>query len=174
VAVFDPDNGWAQVGETVIAESVPGSTVWSRARFGRCSPHGDHTSWAYETFSYFGNLLIDYTNAAFPLLPGNVSAPELQLYGTSADQAIYLDWALNTTSTFTGTWHIDYYTTTAHIYTTDILLSTARTATLTEHIQNNQWYTVTLNAMLEETVWLSDTVQVMPAGNLLYLPLVQR
>ena len=68
VAVFDPDDSWALLG-SVVADSVPGSTVGSSVEFGRCSPHGDHTSWTDETYSYFDHILIDYTTAAFPLLP---------------------------------------------------------------------------------------------------------
>jgi hypothetical protein len=67
VAVFDPDNGFAQVGTTVEADSVPGSSVFSRANFGNCSPHGNWPD--NETSGYFSHILIDFTNAVFPLLP---------------------------------------------------------------------------------------------------------
>jgi hypothetical protein len=68
VAVFDPDDNWKQVGETVAADSIPGKKMNSRVKFGRCSPHADHT-WEHEVYSYFGQILIDYTEAKFPLLP---------------------------------------------------------------------------------------------------------
>lgn len=67
VAVFDPDNGFAQVGTSAIAESVPGSRVRSYANFGRCSSHGDWPD--NETSSYFDHIMIDCSKGVFPLLP---------------------------------------------------------------------------------------------------------
>jgi hypothetical protein len=98
----------------------------------------------------------------------------LELNATPANQAIYLNWKLETPSTFTGSWHIDYYTTTAKTYTTDISSSAARVATLTENVRNGQWYTVTLNAMLDSAVWLSDTIRIMPTRYQIYLPMITR
>jgi hypothetical protein len=49
---------------------VKETKVRSYAHFGRCSAHGDWPD--NETVSYFDHILIDYTNAAFPLLPDNV------------------------------------------------------------------------------------------------------
>jgi hypothetical protein len=103
-----------------------------------------------------------------------VSTARVTLHGMPADQAIHLTWELNTTPAFTGTWQIDYYTTTATVpLTVTLSQSDAQAYTLTD-LTNYQWYTVTLYAMLDETIWLSDTVRVMPTGNLLYLPVVQR
>ncbi|MBN1979788.1 MAG: hypothetical protein JW918_20530 [Anaerolineae bacterium] len=171
VAVFDPDNGWAQVGETVEADSVPDSDVKSLAKFGRCSPHGDHTSWPNETYSYFGHILVDYTIAAFPLLP---DIPTLALHGASGDGAIHLDWTVAGELPSTATWHIDYYTQTASVYTATAPLSTTRSAVLTDRVHNYQWYTVTLHTMDGPTSILSDTVHVMPTDRFVYLPLVLR
>lgn len=70
VAAFDPIDGWAQVGKTVVAESVPGSTVKSTVNFGNCSPHGNAPD--NETSAFFDNIVIDCSNAAFPLVPDNV------------------------------------------------------------------------------------------------------
>jgi hypothetical protein len=39
---------------------------------------------------------------------------------------------------------------------------------------NYEWYTVTLNAMVDTTPILSDTVMVMPTDISVYLPLVMR
>ena len=69
--VFDPANGFAQVGETMVAKSTPGAKVYGSIRFGQTSAHGDHPDAA--TQSYFDNILVDYTGATFPLLP---SAPK--------------------------------------------------------------------------------------------------
>ncbi len=100
--------------------------------------------------------------------------PTLLLYGTPASQAIHLDWTLNVTPSFTGTWRIDYYTPTATVpLTVPLSQSGIRAYTLTDLI-NYQWYTFTLNAILTETVWLSDTVRAMPTDIFVYLPLVRR
>jgi hypothetical protein len=66
-AVFDPANGFAQVGTTMVAQSTAGAEVYGSIRFGRTAAHGDHAD--ATTQSYFKNILVDYTNAAFPLLP---------------------------------------------------------------------------------------------------------
>jgi hypothetical protein len=80
VAVFDPDNGFAQVGNTVVAESTVGSQVYSRIRFGRCDAHGDNKATLDDTNqSYINHILIDYTNAAFPLLPDLGNSQEISL-----------------------------------------------------------------------------------------------
>jgi len=72
VAVFDPDSNWSQVGETVIAESVPGAQMRGRVRIGR-GAHTDHV-WGHEVYSYFDNIVIDYTNGVFPLVPVAISS----------------------------------------------------------------------------------------------------
>lgn len=73
VAVFDPDNGFALVGDTAVANSVPGSTVRSRANFGRCSEHGDYPN--NNTEAYFDHILIDFTPPVlFLLLPDSTGS----------------------------------------------------------------------------------------------------
>lgn len=100
-------------------------------------------------------------------------AAALVLYGQPANQAIHLTWDFNASPTFTGTWQIDYFTTTVTApFTIPNLPSSIRSTVLTENVQNHQWYTVTLNALLEGTPILSDTVRVMPTDRSLYLPLV--
>jgi hypothetical protein len=101
--------------------------------------------------------------------------PELTLYGTPANQAIHLDWTVNVTLPVTTTWHIDYYTQTVTApFTKTDAYSAARSTVLTENVQNYQWYTVTLHAMVDSTSWLSDTVRVMPTDRFVYLPFVMR
>ena len=91
VAVFDPDGGFAQVGKTVEAPATLGSTV-NAVQFGRCDNHGNDNH--NDTHSYFHQILVDYTNGAFPLLPsgGNDAtppgAPPAVRDGTGADQSI--------------------------------------------------------------------------------------
>ncbi len=67
VAVFDPAKAFAQVGKTVSAESVPNASRWYQMGFGRADGHGDMPN--ATTQSYIGDIMIDYSAAAFPLLP---------------------------------------------------------------------------------------------------------
>ncbi|NBD34464.1 MAG: hypothetical protein GVY30_00515 [Chloroflexi bacterium] len=98
--------------------------------------------------------------------------PDLFLRGTPTDEAIHLSWDVNADLPTAATWHIDYYTQTSPVYTATEPLSTTRSTVLTDHVENYQWYTVTLHAMDGPSSTLSDTVQVMPTGRLIYLPLV--
>ena len=91
MAAFDPDSGFTQVGKTVEAPATLGSTV-NAVQFGRSDNHGDDK--LNDTYSYFGQVLVNYSNGAFPLLPsgGNdttpPSAPPIVRDGTGADQSI--------------------------------------------------------------------------------------
>ncbi len=53
----------------MIAESVPNSPIQSRVQIGRTDHHLDNDQWPDETSSYVSHILVDYTNAVFPLLP---------------------------------------------------------------------------------------------------------
>ena len=66
-AVFDPANRFAQVGSTMVAQSTVGAKVYGSIRFGQTSAHGNHPD--AKSQSYFGNIIVDYANAAFPLVP---------------------------------------------------------------------------------------------------------
>jgi hypothetical protein len=98
--------------------------------------------------------------------------PALILSGTPRDQAVRLTWSINVTLPATSTWQIDYgsQTGTAYIPITSII-SPTRAYTLTD-LANYVWYTVTLNAVLDSTSFLTDTVRVMPTDRFVYLPLV--
>ncbi len=60
VAVFDPANGFAPVGQTVVADSVSGSTMKGRITFGRGDNHGNNPN--AKSQSYFSNIVVDYTH----------------------------------------------------------------------------------------------------------------
>jgi hypothetical protein len=107
-------------------------------------------------------------------LAGIIEGDSLRLYGSPADRAIHLTWELSSTLPSTTTWHIDYYTQTASVYTATDPLSATRSIVLTENVQNYQWYTVTLSALVDRTALLSDTVRVMPTDIFVHLPLVRR
>jgi hypothetical protein len=66
-AVFDPADGFAQVGTTMVAQSTVEARVYGSIRFGRTAAHGNHPD--ATTQSYFDNIIVDFTNGAFPLLP---------------------------------------------------------------------------------------------------------
>ncbi len=68
-AIFDPASGFSQVGTTMVSKSTPGTVVYNSIMFGRGDAHGNHTN--ATTQSYFDNIIVDYTNAVFPLLPSN-------------------------------------------------------------------------------------------------------
>jgi hypothetical protein len=67
VAAFDPANAFAQVGDTVIAESTPNSTMAYRIQFGRGDNHGNNPT--AKSQSCLGHILVDYSHGAFPLIP---------------------------------------------------------------------------------------------------------
>jgi hypothetical protein len=98
--------------------------------------------------------------------------PSLTLRGTPANGAIHLNWTVNITLPMTTTWRIEYgsQTGTAYLPITDII-SPTRAYTLTD-LTNYTWYTVTLNAMLDSTPFLTDTVRVMPTDRFVYLPAI--
>jgi hypothetical protein len=66
LATLDPDNAFAQVGATLVSESRPAKGPW-RIWLGRTDNHGNQTNDHSQT--WFGQIMIDYTKAAFPLIP---------------------------------------------------------------------------------------------------------
>jgi len=88
LAAFDPDNNFAQVGNTVTCDATAGLVFGGVISFGRTDAHGDNPT--ATTSSYFQHLLVDYTNGAFPLIPNEndatpPSAPPAVRDGTSTD-----------------------------------------------------------------------------------------
>ena len=55
----------------MVAQSTVEARVYGSIRFGRTAAHGNHPD--ATTQSYFDNIIVDFTNGAFPLLtsPGN-------------------------------------------------------------------------------------------------------
>jgi hypothetical protein len=83
VAAFDPANGFAQVGNTIIADSTPNSTMAYKIQFGRGDNHGNNPT--AKTQSYIGHILVDYTNGAFPLIPHTIATtPSTEAVGRDA------------------------------------------------------------------------------------------
>jgi hypothetical protein len=100
--------------------------------------------------------------------------PDLDLHGAPGDQVIYLNWTTNVILPVTSTWRITYYSETvpSPVVRTGIV-SLTRAYTLTSLI-NYEWYTVTLNAMLETTPFLTDAVRVMPTDRFVFLPIARK
>ncbi len=98
--------------------------------------------------------------------------PEVTLHGRPGNRTIYLDWEVNATLPPTSTWTISYDGPTGDQPSPITgILSPTRAYTLTG-LTNYTWYTVTLNAMVGSTPFLTDTVRVMPTDRFVYLPLV--
>jgi len=115
----------------------------------------------------------DYSGTA-PDIGAFEFIPALSLRGIAGARTIYLNWAVNTTLPTDSTWRISYIGTPGDQPSPikDILNPT-RAYTLTG-LTNYEWYTVTLNAMLDSTPILTDTISAMPTDHLIYLPIAQR
>jgi parallel beta-helix repeat protein len=100
--------------------------------------------------------------------------PSLELHGTPSDGTIHLTWEVNATLPSATDWRIAYEGGPGNPPSpiSDII-SPTRAYTLTG-LSNYVWYTVTLNAMLDSTPFLTDTVRVMPTDIFVHLPLVLR
>jgi hypothetical protein len=98
----------------------------------------------------------------------------LILNGIPADETIYLNWEVNIILPLTSTWEIRYDGPLG-IQPSPItnIFSSTRAYTLTG-LTNYTPYTVTLNAMLHSTPFLTDTVTVMPTDIFVFLPLALR
>ncbi len=100
--------------------------------------------------------------------------PALVLQGTPASRTIYLAWRVNISLPLTSTWQIDYAGPPGdQIPPITGIGSATRAYTLTG-LANYSLYTVTLNAMLGSTPFLTDTVQAMPTDMRTYLPRVAK
>ena len=94
------------------------------------------------------------------------------MWGISADQSIHLGWRANITLPLTTTWTISYDGPAGSLSSPITgLPEPTRLYTLTG-LTDYTPYTVTLNAMLDNTPFLTDTVTVMPTDNAIYLPSV--
>ncbi len=123
-----------------------------------------------------GGLLIpgindDYSGAA-PDIGAYEFSPSLTLRASPANQSIRLRWTVNTTLPLTSTWQISY-TGPPGDQPSPVtgIISPTRTYTLTG-LSNYTRYTVTLNAMLNNAPFLTDTATAIPTDIFAYLPLV--
>jgi hypothetical protein len=123
----------------------------------KCSP--THT-WEkyYEPLTY-----------PHPLRQGGT---ELSLKGIPANDTIYLTWDVDTTLPVTATWQIAYDGPTGDQPSPITGLPEPTRAYTLTGLTNYVPYTITLNAMLNNTPILTDTVTVMPTDIFGYLPVV--
>lgn len=99
-------------------------------------------------------------------------AGALALHGSAADRAIHLNWDVNATLPLTTTWTLAYAGPPGDEPSPITGLPAPTRAYTLTGLTNYQWYTVTLNAIVDTTSWLTDTVRMMPTDRLIYLPLV--
>ena len=97
---------------------------------------------------------------------------ELDLTGTPGNETARLSWTVHAYLFPTSTWRIDYYTTTATAPMTATDPFSITRAYMLTGLTNYQWYTVTLNAIVDSTPILTDTVRVMPTDIVVHLPLL--
>jgi hypothetical protein len=100
--------------------------------------------------------------------------PALELNGTPANQAIQLNWTANVTLPITTTWRLGYYSQTVDSSIVISGLANPIRAYSLTGLTNYAWYTITLDAMLNTTPFLTDTIKLMPTDRLVYLPIVLR
>jgi hypothetical protein len=100
--------------------------------------------------------------------------PTLTLHAAPANQAIHLNWTFSGNLPPTSTWQIGYQSQTGTLYPPFTGITSPTRAFTLSDLGNYVWYTVTLNAMLGSTPWLTDTARAMPTGIFVYLPAVPR
>jgi hypothetical protein len=100
--------------------------------------------------------------------------PILNLVGTPADQTIHLDWQVNTTLPPTATWRILYDGPPGDEPAPITSIPEATRKYSLTGLTNYFLYDVTLNAMLDGTAILTDTVSVRPTDIHVHLPLVKK
>ena len=95
----------------------------------------------------------------------------LSLAGQGGDEAIFLNWTVNTSLPPDSAWRLIYGTSNIDQQVVTGILSPTRAFTLTSLI-NYEPYTVTLNAMLTNSPFLTGTITVTPSDRNLYLPIL--
>jgi hypothetical protein len=139
--------------------------------------HLQSTSPAIDTGQSLAQVIDDHDRVRRPQGSGwDIGAfeflPAVVLSGSPGNQSLFLHWTVNVTPPITTTWHISYVSQTlSSPITINDLISPTRAYTLSA-LTNYVWYTVTLNAMLNSTPFLTDTIELMPTDRFVYLPIV--
>ena len=100
--------------------------------------------------------------------------PQLFLSGSPGDQTINLNWELVATIPATATWQITYDGPAGNPPSPIENIGNATRDYQITNLTNYTTYTVTLNAMVDGSPILTDTVHVMPTDRLIYLPVILR
>jgi hypothetical protein len=98
--------------------------------------------------------------------------PSLTLHARPGHETIYLDWDVEATLPTTSTWRIAYDPPTGTLSSPVTGIPEPTRAYTLTGVTNYEWYTVTLNAMLNSTPMYTDTATVMPTDLFVHLPLV--
>lgn len=135
---------------------------------GMCAQMADHIQ---ENRDFYNDLTRPgYTPYVYP----HPLTQELVLTGIPADQMIHLTWEVRTILPVSATWQIDYLGPTGDEPSPITGIPNETRAYALTGLTNYEWYTITLSATVSETVVLSDTVNLMPTDQQLYLPLTAR
>jgi parallel beta-helix repeat protein len=102
------------------------------------------------------------------------SAPLLALQGALADHAIHLSWTTNAPLSPSATWRITYTGPAGDQASPISGLPEPTRAYVVTGLTNYIPYTVTLNAVLDGTAVLTDTVTVMPTDRWISIPMISR
>jgi hypothetical protein len=101
---------------------------------------------------------------------GPMAPSQLSLNAMPGNQATHLNWTVNDTIPVTSTWRISYSGPTGDQPSPiSNILNPTRAYTLTG-LANYNTYSITLNAMLNDTPFLTDTVVAMPSDLLSFMP----
>jgi hypothetical protein len=97
----------------------------------------------------------------------------MELFGSSASGGVNLTWTVNSTVPETSTWRISYAPAAggSTVVAADSLTSTTRDYLLTG-LTNGTWYDITLEAQLDSTTFLTDTIRAMATDDFVFLPVV--
>jgi hypothetical protein len=124
---------------------------------------------ALVEFNYDANAVERPQGRAWDIGPYE-EVPAVVLHGAPGDGRIDLSWTVNITPPVTATWRITYYSDTLPSPVTHTGISSPTRAYILFGLSNYEWYTITLDAMVDSTSWVSDTVRVMVTDRLVYLP----
>jgi hypothetical protein len=99
-------------------------------------------------------------------------SPELTLHGAGRNGFIQLNWSVSASLPGGSDWKISYDGPPGNPASPILHIPMATRSYTITGLTNDTWYNVTLNAMLADTPILTDTIQLMPTSEILYLPAI--
>jgi hypothetical protein len=103
---------------------------------------------------------------------GPMAPASLLLGGVPADQALHLHWTTNTTIPLTTTWMLSYQGPPGDQPSPLVGIPYDMRATSLTGLTNYTPYSITLNAMVAGSPYLTDTLTLMPSNRVARLPLI--